>query len=92
MASKTLIRQKKAELVQTYGASKANTGKTEVQVALLTHRINDLNQHFEKFPKDYHSRLGLMRLVGTRRRLLKYLRQENPTRYTEALKSLNLRK
>ncbi|MCC6396808.1 MAG: 30S ribosomal protein S15 [Bacteroidetes bacterium] len=82
----------KAEIVKKYGKSATDTGAPEVQVALLTARINDLTPHFEKFPKDHHSRVGLLKMVGKRRRLLDYLREKNIDRYRKIIEELQLRK
>ncbi len=70
----------------------SDTGSSEVQVALLTQRINHLNNHFRQAPKDYASRTGLMKLVGRRRRLLRYLENTNPASYKQVIQSLGLRK
>jgi small subunit ribosomal protein S15 len=82
----------KAEIVKKFGKATTDTGKPEVQVALLTARINDLTPHFEKFPKDHHSRVGLLKMVGKRRRLLDYLREKNIDRYRKIIEELQLRK
>ena len=71
-----LLNDRKAEIIQEYGRTNGDTGSPEVQVALLTARINDLQQHFSAHKKDHHSRRGLLKMVGQRRRLLDYLRQE----------------
>jgi len=92
MAGKTAIKEKKAQIVKKYARANADTGSPEVQVALLTNRINELNAHFGKNPKDHHSRRGLLAMVGQRRSLLGYLRKSNATRYNELIKSLELRK
>ncbi len=92
MAGNTLVREKKAEIVQKYGKAATNTGSTEVQVALLTHHINELNKHFAVFKKDNHSRQGLLKMVGQRRRLLNYLKSSDPQRYNQLIASLELRK
>ena len=80
------------ELVKKFGQSATNTGCTEVQIAVITHRITELNEHFKKFPKDYHSKQGLLKMVGKRRRLLAYLRETDQARYTQVLQRLELRK
>jgi small subunit ribosomal protein S15 len=92
MAGKTALKNKKAEIVKKYGTSATNTGSTEVQVALLTTHINELNVHFAKNDKDYHSKRGLLKMVGQRRKLLNYLRDTEPKRYTQLIQSLELRK
>ena len=92
MAGKTAIKNKKAEIVKKFGTSATNTGSTEVQVALLTTHINELNIHFGVNPKDHHSKRGLLKMVGQRRRLLNYLRATEPKRYSQLIQSLELRK
>ena len=83
---------KKAELVKKFGKKDNDTGSTEVQVALLTERINELNDHLSKNPNDHHSRRGLLMMVGKRKQLLKYLETNNLAAYRELIKNLNLRK
>ncbi|MCM2321908.1 MAG: 30S ribosomal protein S15 [Oligoflexia bacterium] len=92
MASQTETKIKKAEIVKKYGTTAGDTGSPEVQVALLTSRINELNQHFAKFAKDHHSRRGLLKMVGQRRRLLNYLKSNDTKRYAKLIESLELRK
>jgi small subunit ribosomal protein S15 len=93
MANYTEIKAKKAEIVKKYSkAGKEDTGSPEVQVALLTQRITELNGHFKLFPKDMHSKRGLLKLVGQRRRVLKYLKEIEPKRYDTLILSLGLRK
>ena len=87
-----VTKEMKSEIVTKFGNGSADTGKPEVQVALLTARINDLTPHFEKFPKDHHSRVGLLKMVGKRRRLLDYLREKNVDRYRKIIEELSLRK
>lgn len=84
--------ERKAELVKQFGGSVSNSGKTEVQVALLTEHINALSQHLEKNKKDNHSRRGLLKLVGKRRKLLDYLAKSNISRYRDVIAALSLRK
>jgi small subunit ribosomal protein S15 len=91
-ARKTEIKAKKANLVKTFGAANTNTGSTEVQIALITDRINTLNPHFQKHSKDHASRLGLLKLVGQRRRLLNYLKAKDEAKYATVLTKLELRK
>jgi|LauGreDrversion4_2_1035121.scaffolds.fasta_scaffold415413_2 small subunit ribosomal protein S15 len=91
-ARKTEIKAKKANLIQTFGTKGTNTGSTEVQIALITDRINTLNPHFQKHSKDHASRLGLLKLVGQRRRLLNYLKSQDEARYSQLLNKLELRK
>jgi len=82
----------KASTIAQYGSSGSDTGSTEVQVALLTHRINDLSEHFKTHEKDHHSRRGLLKLVSQRRRLLDYLRRSGPDRYQKLIQDLGLRR
>jgi len=82
----------KADIVSKYGASQGDTGSTEVQVALLTARIEDLSEHFKTHIHDHHSRQGLLRMINRRRKLLDYLKRENPERYRDVIASLGLRK
>ena len=82
----------KLKIVQEFQRSGADTGSPEVQVALLTERIRDLNGHLARFPKDHHSRRGLLKLVGQRRRLLAYLIKKDATRYRAVIGSLGLRR
>ncbi len=91
-ARKTQIKAKKANLVQTFGNTGTNTGTTEVQIALITDRINTLTPHFQKHSKDHASRLGLLKLVGQRRRLLNYLKARDEAGYNQLLSKLELRK
>ncbi|NDG84795.1 MAG: 30S ribosomal protein S15 [Proteobacteria bacterium] len=91
-ARKTQIKAKKANLVQTFGTKGTNTGTTEVQIALITDRINTLTPHFQKHSKDHASRLGLLKLVGQRRRLLNYLKARDEAGYNQLLSKLELRK
>ena len=92
MAGKTATRVKKAEIVKKFARGTGDTGSTEVQVALLTTRINELNGHFKDHDKDYHSKRGLLKMVGQRRRLLAYLRTTDQQRYTQLIQALELRK
>jgi len=82
----------KEGIITKYGKTPKDTGIPEVQIALLTARINDLTPHFEKFRKDHHSRVGLLKMVGKRRRLLDYLREKNIDRYRKIIEELELRK
>jgi small subunit ribosomal protein S15 len=87
-----LTKEKKEAAVKTFGANDKDTGATEVQVALLTSRVEELTEHFKRHPKDNNSRRGLLMIVGQRRRLLAYLRKRNLTKYREIIERLNLRK
>ena len=88
----TLTQERKQELVAKFGESATDTGKTEVQVALLTERINELTEHLRAHKKDHHSRRGLLMLVGRRRRFLSYLQRTDLERYRALLRELGLRK
>jgi small subunit ribosomal protein S15 len=90
--SMTLTADKKREIVAEYGRGDADTGSTEVQVALLTARINELTEHLREHRKDHHSRRGLLMLVGKRRRLLKYLQASDIDRYRALIQQLGLRR
>lgn len=92
MAGKTEAKEKNAAIVKKYGRGATDTGSSEVQVALLTQRINELNGHFKGHDKDYHSKRGLLKMVGQRRRLLNYLKDRDLKRYTQIITSLDLRK
>jgi small subunit ribosomal protein S15 len=81
-----------AATIADYRKHETDTGSTEVQVALLTQRINELSEHFKIHTKDHHSRRGLLRLVSQRRRLLNYLRRTGPDRYQELIQRLGLRR
>ena len=87
-----ITQQEKAELVKKYGRGENDTGSTEVQVAILTTRINNLTEHLKTHKKDFHSRRGLLVMVGQRRRLLDYLNSNSSERYTGLIKSLGLRR
>ncbi|MBM4174890.1 MAG: 30S ribosomal protein S15 [Ignavibacteria bacterium] len=87
-----LTKELKKELIQKYGGGEKNSGKAEVQIAILTTRINELTSHFEKHKKDNHSRVGLLKMVGKRRRLLDYLTNKDITRYRKIIEELNIRK
>lgn len=88
----TLSIERKAEIVAKFGNDASDTGSPEVQVALLTERINLLTEHLREHKKDHHSRRGLLMLVGRRRRLLNYLRSSNLDGYRELIKELGLRR
>lgn len=87
-----LIKEKKDKIIQTYKVHKTDTGSAPVQVALLTERINSLTGHFKLHKKDHHSRLGLLRLVSQRRKLLEFIRRTSLKTYQELLEKLDLRK
>ncbi len=84
--------EKKAEIIKEFGKNDNDTGSTEVQVALLTYRINDLQNHFKNHKKDHHSRRGLLSLVNARRKHLDYLKKTNLDGYLALIKKLGLRK
>lgn len=87
-----IAREVKQETVEAHRAHDKDTGSTEVQVALLTQRIEGLSEHFKGHPKDHHSRRGLLDLVSQRRRLLAYLRRKSPDRYRALIERLGLRR
>jgi small subunit ribosomal protein S15 len=84
--------ERKAELVARYRTHETDTGSPEVQVALISERINQLTDHFKTHKKDHHSRRGLLKLVGQRRRLLDYLKKKDTTRYKKLIDGLGIRK
>ena len=88
----TLTGERKREITERFGKSTEDTGSTEVQIALLTERINHLTEHLRTHRKDHHSRRGLLMLVGKRRRFLNYLQRSNLERYRELIKELGLRR
>lgn len=88
----TLTQERKAELIEKFGDSAQDTGRTEVQVAMLTERINQLTEHLRVHKKDHHSRRGLLMLVGRRRRFLDYLQRSDLERYRALVRELGLRK
>ncbi len=88
----SITQLEKAKLVKEYGRGENDTGSTEVQVAILTTRINNLTEHLKTHKKDFHSRRGLLVMVGQRRRLLDYLNSNSNERYIGLIKSLGLRR
>ena len=88
----TLKKDQKTKLITQYQRKASDTGSCEVQVALLTSRINELTGHFKQHTKDHHSRYGLIKLVEQRKRLLAYLEREYPERYQTLIQKLDLRK
>lgn len=88
----TMTAERKQELVAKFGDTPTDTGKAEVQVALLTERINELTEHLRAHPKDHYSRRGLLKLVGRRRRLLDYLQKRDLEGYRALIKELGLRR
>lgn len=87
-----LTAEKKAEIVKEYQVGAGDTGSPEVQVALLTANIEQLQGHFQSHSHDHHSRRGLIRMVNQRRKLLDYLKRKNTERYTDLIKRLGLRR
>jgi small subunit ribosomal protein S15 len=90
--SVALSKDRKTELIGSYKTHDGDTGSPEVQVAILSERINYLTEHFKTHAKDHHSRRGLLMLVGKRRRLLDYLKSKDFQRYSDLIKRLNIRK
>ncbi len=88
----TLSPEKKKEIIQEFGSNDQDTGRPEVQIALLTKRIQDLTEHVKIHKKDHHNRRGLQKLVGHRRALLNYLMKNDFNRYRDVIKKLGLRK
>ena len=88
----SITNEKKAELFKEYGQKEGDTGSPEVQVAILTTRIFNLTEHLKTHKKDFHSRRGLLIMVGQRRRLLDYLQSRNEARYSELISRLGLRR
>ncbi|RMG44985.1 MAG: 30S ribosomal protein S15 [Acidobacteria bacterium] len=87
-----LAKEKKQELLAEYRRHETDTGSTPAQVALLTERIRHLTEHLKTHKKDHHSRLGLLKLVGKRRRLLNYMRRRDPSGYRELIQRLGIRR
>ncbi len=87
----TDVKEKK-EVIKEFGKKDTDTGSTEVQVALLTKRINELSEHFKVNKKDHHSRRGLLGMINNRKKLLKYLKGKNESEYLSLIKKLGLRK
>jgi small subunit ribosomal protein S15 len=88
----SLTKEQKTELIGKYGRSATDTGSAEVQIALLTERINELTGHLREHVKDHHSRRGLLKLVGQRRRMLRYLERNDLERYRALVAELGLRR
>lgn len=88
----TLVKEQKEKVIQTYKKHGTDTGSSQVQVAILTERINELTSHFKGNPKDHHSRRGLLKMVSLRRKLLEYLKSTDRTEYKSLIDRLNLRK
>jgi len=88
----TITKDGKVKVIEDYKLSDKDTGSPEVQVALLTERINNLSSHFEKNPKDHHSRRGLLKMIGARKRHLAYLKNKSVERYQTLIQRLGLRR
>ena len=86
-----ISKEKKTELIKAYGRTEGDTGSPEVQIAILTERINELTEHIKQNPKDHHSRRGLLMMVGQRRGMLQYLQKKDLEGYRELIKKLGLR-
>ena len=87
-----LDKNQKEEIINEYKLHEGDTGSPEVQIAILTHRINSVNEHLKDHKKDHHSRRGLLKMVGQRRGLLKYLRNNDIERYRTLIESLGIRR
>ncbi len=88
----SITQEKKSELIKQYGRSDGDTGSPEVQVSILTERIKNLTEHLKEHNKDFHSRRGLLVMVGQRRRLLDYLKSKDDKRYQDLIKNLGIRR
>ena len=87
-----LVKEKKVDVIDDFKIHVKDTGSSAVQIAILTERINYLSDHLKVHRKDFHSRRGLLMMIGKRRRLLSYLKSNNPSKYEETIKKLDLRK
>lgn len=88
----SITQERKAELIKEFGRADGDTGSPEVQISILTERIRNLTEHLKEHKKDFHSRRGLLIMVGQRRGLLDYLRRKNQSRYEDLIKTLGLRR
>ena len=88
----SITKEKKKEVMEKFQRKKTDTGSPEVQVAILTERINRLTEHMKENPKDFHSRYGLLKLVSRRRKLLDYMKRNMSAKYEEVIKDLKIRK
>jgi small subunit ribosomal protein S15 len=88
----SLSKEEKAKIIKENNIKPSDTGSPEVQIALITNRLNYLTEHFSIHKKDHHSRTGLLKMVGRRKRLLEYLKKQDPSRYENLIKKLQLRK
>ena len=87
-----MMKEQKQEIITTYATHEGDTGSPEVQIAILTKRINDLTEHLKANPKDHHSRRGMFKMIGNRRNLLNYLQKKDIERYRAIVEKLGLRK
>lgn len=87
-----MTKQQKEQIIKDYAIHEGDTGSADVQIAILTFRINELNEHLKTHKKDHHSRRGLFKMVGTRRNLQRYLKEKDLVRYNELIQRLGLRK
>lgn len=87
-----ITKERKLEIIEKYQTKPGDTGSTEVQIALLTYKINDLNEHLKVHKKDHHSRKGLLKMVGQRRNLSRYLQKKDINKYRELIADLGLRR
>ena len=87
-----MTKERKQEIIKDFQRAGSDTGSSEVQIALLTERINDLTEHLKTHPKDNHSRRGLFKMIGKRRNLLNYLSEKDVQKYRDVVKKLGLRK
>ena len=92
MEKKMISKEERQELVTKFGKTEKDTGAPEVQIAILTRRINNLAPHFQQNKKDYHSNRGLLKMIGQRRSLLKYIAKKDENRYKKLIQELGLRK
>lgn len=86
-----LLKEEKQRIIEGFAKHETDTGSVEVQIALLTERINKVSQHLRRYPKDFHSRRGLLMMVGRRKRFLNYLSEKEPEKYREIIRRLRLR-
>ena len=87
----SITKEKKQEIIKKFAINERDTGSAEVQVAILTERIKRLNEHFKTHPKDHHSRTGLLKMVGRRHKLLKYIKRKDIEKYRELIQKLGIR-
>jgi small subunit ribosomal protein S15 len=87
-----VTKEAKQKLIQEFSRDEKDTGSSEVQIAILNNRINDLNKHFADHKKDHHSKRGLLKLVSQRKRMLDYLKRKNLTKYRDLVQKLGIRK